>query len=472
MKCFKKLIFSILAILACRFSYNLYKAHFNNNIILTYGMTNEYMNSNSLEELILVLKQASKDKRVKGIAIHYRNGIFCNRNIVLSDIAEINQLFDLFRKNNKFVHLYMSELDFSSLYLAAHASKVTLNDQEESYISGLHWHIPFMRNLLKSQGEHTELLITGEFKTPENEVRNHISDEYKDGATEVLKAEAQIVIDDVKQITGIKDFDSLMGIHENTTIAKLAHFQTANNYTTWKNEYKNTLSIFQYANTYRLKRSKEKIVILDIAGPISANATFCQMNFYNKLDQIAKSKQIKGVIVRIDSGGGDAYHSYELYSALKNLAKHKLLVASIKGVSASGSYMAAIAAGKIIAPKSAIVGSIGVIGSHTYITKPGVNIESINSHMPDINSSAPLTTLQREQSMYHIKRAIQKFRALVAKERNFSIEYSNQISLGQIYTGKDALNLGLIDANGTFLDALDYVQKKQKLNEYEVVFLK
>ncbi len=466
---FYKFIFSILTVLSLKYSFELCKTYYNKDIILTYGFEDDYVPYNSFDKMLLLLKKSASDKRVKGLCINYRYGILSGYTS-LSNIEELNQILDLMKKNKKFVHVYSPSLDFKSLYLISHASKVTLAHNSDSYISGLHLHIPFMKDYYKSNGINVDITTTGEFKTGENEIRSSMSDEYREGLAQLLKSTSQIITNDIQKSINMNNIESIMGFKTNIEIADKAKFFTIDSFINWKNQYQNKVSISQYAKQYKAIENNSKIVILNIIGPIMSNSSFCSMSFLNELDKIGKDKKVKAVILRIDSPGGCSYHSSELYSALKNLRKKKTLLSSVKGTATSGSYMIALAGERIFTSNSAFIGSIGVIGTHTHSKKHGINFESIHSHMEDVNEFNPLTKLQKENYINSVKRSLQQFRNLVQIERNFDPKYAKQISLGQVYTGEESIKLGLVDEKGGLLDVIKHISMHKNLNNPQIVF--
>ncbi|QEK38658.1 S49 family peptidase [Candidatus Cytomitobacter primus] len=469
MKLLRNFLFVLLGFSSMKSFYQMFKYQYSNKITLTYGFDDLYFQHNQFNQFLCLLNKAAHDPKVRGIAINYQ-GAFCASEDSIANINELTQVFDLFKRNKKFVDFYIPSLTFKSLYLASHASSITLTQNEMSHISGIHIHMPFVRDALKAQGIEVTSIATGEFKTPESESRNSMSDEYKDGLKKLLKACSDLVINDIKLHTNIEN--GMLGMHKNADIAKKYSFINISNFATWSSRYNNKLSTFKYARICKDRKSYNKIAVINVNGTIRAGSYLGNMSFISQIDNIARNPRIKAVILRIDSGGGSAYISNEIYNALIKLKEKKLLVASIKDICASGSYILALSADKIFAPKCALVGSIGVIMNHVHIQTPGVNVENIDSHdMPDINSYTPITAEQKKEIIVYIKDALDQFRKLVANQRKFSLEYSRQISLGQVYTGRDAKSLGLIDEEGSLLDALKFIQYKKNLKHYEIMYV-
>ncbi|WP_172619025.1 S49 family peptidase [Candidatus Cytomitobacter indipagum] len=471
MRFIRNFLFVLLGLLSFKSTYELLKCKLSNNLVLTYGFNDSYVHYYQFDQLILALKNAANDSKIRGVAINYRNGI-CINGDSLTSIEELIDVFDLFKKNNKFVDLYIDGLDSKTAYLASHVNS-TLCESASSYISGIHVYMPFARDALRRKGIDITTIATGEFKNPDPESRTEMSDEYREGLEQLIKVLSDIVIDKIKLIKKVDDIDTIMGLRKNDYICDLMSFKKGNSFSEWRNKYKKQISINKYVSMHSNKSSRNKIAIINIFGTISNESYLGSVEFMNKIEKIANNKDIKAVILRIDSGGGAVGLSYELYNILKSLSAKKLLVSSISDTCASGAYLIALSADKIFAPSVSVVGSIGVYMKHAHIKEPGVNIESINSHnIPDINNrNSPLDDRLKKDLIKDIRDSMNRFRQLVADRRSFTFEYSRQISLGQVYAGKDAAKLRLIDKEGTLLDALNFVQNKQKLSDYEIVWI-
>lgn len=186
------------------------------------------------------------------------------------------------------------------------------------------------------------------------------------------------------------------------------------------------------------------------------------------LREIEKSRA-RAVILRINSGGGTTSGSEALYNAVKQLAGKKPVVAVIDGVGASGAYMTAMGAERIVANGSAIVGSIGVIAQIPNVSKLletlGVKVESVRSSplkaMPSgIEPTSPEARAALEQTVADTYRW---FRALVGERRKLEGDALSNVADGRVFTGRQALELKLIDALGNENDAIAWLETEKGL---------
>ena len=189
----------------------------------------------------------------------------------------------------------------------------------------------------------------------------------------------------------------------------------------------------------------------------------------NLLDDLAKSTQVKGVIVRIDSPGGTTAGSEAIYEQIRKIAKDKPVVAVMDTVAASGGYITAIAADYIVARGNTITGSIGVIFSFPEISKLldtlGIKMEEIKSGELKAEPSPykPVSDRARQVSNELVQESFAWFTGLVVERRKLSVERVKVLADGRVYTGRQAVTEKLIDALGGEEVALEWLQTEKKL---------
>lgn len=208
----------------------------------------------------------------------------------------------------------------------------------------------------------------------------------------------------------------------------------------------------------------DRIALIKIEGVITED------DFRNEvLQKLTDQDSVKALIVKIDSPGGDIVGSEILYTKLRNIAQKKPLVVVMESVAASGGYMAAIASDYIIAHNGTLTGSIGVLMESTEFTelasKIGVKFNSYKSS-PIKGSPSPYekeTELVRKIMQESIADSYSFFADLVKKRRGEKIKKSNYSKAfdGRIFTGRQALAIGLVDKVGSYEDALEYLATLQ-----------
>ncbi len=193
----------------------------------------------------------------------------------------------------------------------------------------------------------------------------------------------------------------------------------------------------------------EKVGIINIDGIISSS-----QEIVDQIDEFAKDNSVKAVVVRIDSPGGGVAASQEIYGALKGLKKNKKVIASLGSVAASGGYMIACAADKILANPGTLTGSISAImffgNAEELLKKIGFKASVIKSgKYKDIGSPTREMTADEKQILQVLVDDIyHQFVDLVSKDRNIPREKVVQVADGRLFSGRQALSLQLIDLLG------------------------
>jgi len=163
-------------------------------------------------------------------------------------------------------------------------------------------------------------------------------------------------------------------------------------------------------------------------------------------------RRVKGVLLDIASGGGEAIASTDLYLAVKRLNEFKPVYASIGSIGASGAYMAALGARKVFAYPESEVGSIGVISAHfalrDMLRRLGISVELLHEgvHKDAYQGYRPLTEVERAKLQETTRVVYEEFVQLVARERKKPAEEVRSLATGEFWTGSQAIKLGLVDA--------------------------
>lgn len=199
-----------------------------------------------------------------------------------------------------------------------------------------------------------------------------------------------------------------------------------------------------------------KIGVIKITGEISDSSTILQ-----QLIEFRKNKNIRAIILRIDSPGGGVGASQEIYREVTKITKTKKVIVSMGDTAASGGYYIASAGDRIVANPGTITGSIGVIMSFYRIDelskKIGLALEVVKSgEFKDTGSSfRQLTDRERELMNVVVLNIQEQFIKAVSEGRKIPVEKVREIADGRIFSGETAKELGLVDQLGNFQDAVD-----------------
>jgi protease-4 len=204
----------------------------------------------------------------------------------------------------------------------------------------------------------------------------------------------------------------------------------------------------------------EKVGVLEVKGVIA--------NVQPTIEELAKFRRdgsVKAVVVRIESPGGGVSPSQELYQEIRRTAREKPVVVSMGSVAASGGYYIACAAQKIYANPGTITGSIGVILEFTnfeeLLKKIGFRMEVVKSgRYKDVgNPGREMTADERAYLQAMVDNVHQQFVRDVARGRRMKVEKVRELADGRIFTGEQAMELGLVDELGNLKDAIDAAAK-------------
>jgi len=187
------------------------------------------------------------------------------------------------------------------------------------------------------------------------------------------------------------------------------------------------------------------------------------------LKEVSEADQVKGVILRIDSPGGTTAGSEAVYDAIRRISAKKPVVAVMDTVAASGGYITALAADRIVARGNTVTGSIGVIFSFPEVSKLldtlGIRMEELKSGDMKAEPSPyrPVSEKARAVSMEMVEDGFRWFTGLVAERRQLPMDRVRVLSDGRVYTGRQALDVKLIDALGDEETATSWLETDRKL---------
>lgn len=205
----------------------------------------------------------------------------------------------------------------------------------------------------------------------------------------------------------------------------------------------------------------DAVAILPIEGPI-----FDSLESLKKLERFRKDDSIKAVVLRIDTPGGAVAPSQEIFEEIKKIkSEKKIVVVSMGTLAASGGYYIAVAADKILASPGTITGSIGVI-MEDFDLQGLLKLAHLDSRVlksgkfKDAGSPfRPMTLEERAFLQNVLDNMYAQFKQAVSEQRHIPMEKINELAEGKIYTGEQALALGLIDGLGNLYDAIDMAKK-------------
>lgn len=445
----------------------------------------------SLKDILDVINCAQTDDKIKGISLK-----LSNLNAGYSQISEIRQALLNFKKSKKFIYSYSNDCDQKSYYLSSVADSMFLNPNANIELAGLSAEVLFYKNLGQKYGINFEVIRQGKYKSAvEPYMRDNLSEENRYQLKNILQNFWHKISNDIiaSRKISIENFnkyvDSLYSF-----IPELAFKYKLVDKLIYETQYENLLkkklglanddlfnkiSIDQYKEiAQNISRSDNKIAILYATGQIytgKGNTDIYSKTFIDQINEIKNDDDIKAVILRINSPGGSANASAEILYELYELKEKKPLIVSFSDIAASGGYYISMAADKIYAQENTLTGSIGVLGMIPDVKKLANNV-GINSDYVSTNSNSMYYSLTQGTSQGFkeimskgIDITYKKFVNEVMKGRKMTFNQVDSLGKGRIWSGKEALENGLVDQIGGFYDAIDYAAKKAGVITYNLV---
>ena len=458
------------------------------------------------QTLINTIQHAQRDEKITALVLEL-SGLISGSLDQLSDVGEaINE----FKKSGKPVYAYADNYSQTQYYLAAYADHITLAPNGLVILQGYAVNRLYFKDLLD------ELLITphifkvGTYKSfVEPFTETKMSQFSKDANKHWLDQLWQGYIDHV--LVQRNNIDSLTTQSINPTLFQLKqqlqavsgdgaqyairvglvdelayHEQFIANLpikADMENKPLNRISYNRYASTlppvYTFTGSSNQIAVIHGSGEIvsgNSDATsIADKSFNALLKQARLNKQIKAVVIRLDTPGGSATASELIRQQILALKEQgKSVVVSMGSVTASGGYWIASAADKIIASPTTLTGSIGIFGMFATIDKTlnkiGIHQDGVStSPLSNVGITQPLNPQLAEIFQIGIEHGYQNFLEVVAEGRDMTVQEVDKVAQGRVWTGVDALKLGLVDELGNLQTAINSAAQLASLSEYDIV---
>ena len=456
------------------------------------------ISSLSFEGTMKAIKKAKDDDKVAGI--YLEAGQF---GADLAQAEEIEKALLDFRKSGKWIIAYGENYSTLGYYLASTANKIYLNKDGMIEWSGIGGEKVYYKNLLAKVGIKFVTTKVGKYKSAvEQLTADNISDadreqtqRYLDGwwntilATvaknrslnkDSLNAYADRVIT-LEAPENMQKYKLVDGLIYNDQIADIVRKQLGID----KEDDINKLTVDDI-NVDDTPVTGEHIAvyyaygdIVDKASPQSIFQDDRQIvgnDMCKDLEDLAKDDDVKAVVIRVNSGGGSAYASEQIWHQISELKKVKPVVVSMSGAAASGGYYLSSNANWIVADPTTITGSIGIFGlfldrSELYTKKLGINYAEVKTNRNSVfgASGHPFTPEQLSLLQNNVNRGYILFKKRVAEGRKMTMEQVENIAQGRVWLGQDAIKLKLVDQLGGLDDAIAKAAKLAKMNDYETV---
>lgn len=455
--------------------------------------------SPGLADILHGLEVAKEDKKIKGLFLEL-DGISCG----FATAQELRYAIQDFAESGKFVVAYHSGEYVSQLeyYVASAAGENYGFPTTNMQFLGLGTELAYFKNTLDKLGIEMQIIRGNgnDFKSAvEPFFREDMSDSSRLQIERYISSLWDTYLSDISKSRGI-DVAKLDDLAENVSITDLSDAAKhklidgtkyrdeviellAKKAGTKKGEELELLSFAKYAkkkfyqDQILMKSDDPNIAVIVAEGDVSRDGDGLASEKICKLfREVREDKNIKAVVFRINSPGGSALASDEIWREVKLTNEKKKVIVSMGDLAASGGYYIAAPATAIFAEKGTITGSIGVFGMIPYTgdmmeDKLGITFDRASS-----NRHSVMTTNRRltEEEMTIIQKSVDEiyddFKSRVAEGRGMTMAQVEVLARGRVWTGEDALKIGLVDKLGGIRDAIDFAAEKAGVKKAKVLY--
>jgi protease IV len=445
-----------------------------------------------LTDVINAIEEAKTDDAIKGISILNNDS-----SLGMAQNKAVRDALESFKKSGKFVMAYANTYSQKEYYLNSVANTIYLNPVGDLDFKGLSTEIMFFKDFQEKSGLKMEVIRHGKFKSAvEPFLENKMSDANREQTTALLNSVWNTITNDIamsRSIPVAKLNEIANGLLARTPeMAKaqklvdvvayedVYHDAIKKALKVTKDEDYNKVSISDYTQkvltTSKSNDATDEIAIIYAQGEIKSGegdvTEIGEGSMRRSLQEARKNKDVKAIVLRIDSPGGSALTSDLIWREVELTKKVKPVVVSMGNYAASGGYYIACNANKIFAEKNTITGSIGVFGVlpnfSTAAEKLGLHSEQIKTHENAARYSpfVPLDEKFKAVTLEGVEFIYNTFVTHVAQGRKMTFAQVDAIAQGRVWTGSDAIKIGLVDKIGGLKEAVKEAASIAKTNSY------
>ena len=457
-----------------------------------FNLSGDIPNTMELIDVLNTIEKAKTDGNIKAI---YINTSYVSAGI--SQIEEIRNKLLEFKQTRKPIIAYSEVYNQAAYYLSSVANKVYLNPEGIVELKGLSAGIMFYKGLFEKLDIDVQIIRHGKFKSAvEPFMLDKMSPANREQMQLLLNSFADNIMDSIASQRGL----TLSEVQNHANNLSLENAKSCLNFNyidalLYQDQINDSLlaisqtkkikfiSLNKYAKVKTEKKeiSRNKIAIIYANGEINSGKgdekSIGSVTTAKALKTARKDKNVKAIVLRINSPGGSALASDVIWRETVLAKKEKPLVVSMGDYAASGGYYIACAADSIVANPTTLTGSIGVFGmipnlERFYKKKLGVTIDTVNTNKhADMGINRALTTFERNKIQKSVVDIYTTFITHVGEGRNMSTTAVDEIGQGRIWTGYDAKEIGLIDVFGGLEKAIEIAVGLAELDEYRLISL-
>jgi protease IV len=449
--------------------------------------------SMGLDEVLHAIKAAKEDDEIRGISI---NGNFIDAGI--SQIRAIRNALIDFKTSGKFVYAYGDFYMQKDYYLASAADSVYLNPVGVVDFRGLSAEVLFFNELQEKSGVRMEVVRHGKYKSAvEPFLSNEMSPSNREQIQELITSIWETIASDISQTRGIptadlnqiadtlggrtSDYALGTGLIDGLVYADQYETRIKGSTGTGEDEDQSYILLEDYlkiAKNRKIFRGDKKIAVIFAQGEMlygEGGPNYIGQDVINEALTLARDEEdVSAIVLRVNSPGGSALTSELIWREIERTKMVKPVVVSMGDVTASAGYYIASGADRIFAEPTTITGSIGVFmiapNIHDFANDIGINAEQVNTHTNSLEYSLfePLTDGFRQVAAESIEDTYQRFLLRVSEGRDMSVTQADSLAQGRVWSGTDALRLGLVDEMGGLYEAIAEAATLAGVESYEI----
>ena len=449
----------------------------------------------SLSEVLTAIQVAKENPNVAGI--YLKAGYLSAGG---ASLLEIRKALIDFKQSGKFIVAYADNYTQGTYFVCATADKVFLNPQGALGIQGLALETTFYKGILKKAGVEMQIFKVGTYKgAVEPYMLDHLSEANREQMTAYLSSTWNVLRAGMAESRNLQpavidrfanEGLSFADPEEAVKLGLVDELRYASEVETYLKEKVGAPDEkLHFANCQQIaslkpaqNSSKQRIAVMYAEGeivPEAADQTYSMTSFITEkmakeLIRLKEDEEVKAVVIRVNSPGGSAYVSDQIWKQVKALKAEKPVVVSMGNVAASGGYYISCAANQIVAEPNTLTGSIGVFGMFPNMTglfeKLDVTSDVVKTHtFTDLgNIARPMTVEEKALVQGTVERNYRTFLSRCADGRNMSVEAIDAIGQGRVWTGEQALANGLVDRLGDLDTAIQVAADLADLSEYSI----
>lgn len=451
----------------------------------------------ALDQALQALEKAAKNDKIEGI--YMEGGIL---SAYPAEVQELRQALLEFKKSGKWIIAYADTYSRSAYYLCSVADKVYLNPIGMLDWSGLSSNPMFFTGLMKKLGIKMQVFKVGTYKSA---VEPYIAEQMSDANREQVSSYQQSIwnnmLKDVAKsrkttaeaLNSLADSMTILSGPEASVkgglVDKLCYQDEVkkilkNKAKMDEDESLRFVSISDVALSEELNdKVDDEIAVYyaygeikeDITGGFAQESAITSKQMTKDLQELREDDDVKAVVLRVNSPGGSAYASEQIWREVQLLSKEKPVIVSMGALAASGGYYISCGANKIFAEPTTLTGSIGIFGmipdaTELLTDKLGLSFDVVktNAHSDFGAMGRPLNESECRLMQAYINQGYELFTGRVAQGRKISQDSVKAVAEGRVWTGEQAMKIGLVDKLGNLNDAIAAAAKAAKIEKYSV----